>query len=186
MNPGQQRFFIALLPPEDVRQIARQIEQRFATVYNSRAVQKSPPHITLQLPFHWSGSELPNLQQKLTKFALTQNPIPVTLDGFGAFSTRVIYINVIPTPELLTIQKKLSNYLQSSCGIMDTGGSNRHYTPHITLAFRDLTKQNFRKAWSELEHQQLYFEFIVPVVTLLIHNGKRWHTCQEFVFNEYQ
>ena len=69
---------------------------------------------------------------------------------------------------------------------MGTGGSNRHYTPHITVAFRDLTKQNFRKAWSELEHQQLYFEFIVPVVTLLIHNGKRWHICQEFVFNEHQ
>ncbi|MGH2415835.1 MAG: 2'-5' RNA ligase family protein, partial [Microcystaceae cyanobacterium] len=90
MNPLKQRFFIALLPPQEVQQVVNQIKQRFAEVYQSRAAQKSPPHITLQPPFKWQLEDLPILTEHLQKFAQTQFSIPVTLDGFGAFRPRVI------------------------------------------------------------------------------------------------
>ena len=172
--------FVALLPPQKVQEFANQVKQHFAEVYNSRAAQKSPPHITLQPPFEWQ-QELSILEHKLDDFAQAYLPIPVTLKGYSAFKPRVIYINVLKTLELLSLQKELMAFLESSLGIVHPS-KNCPFAPHLTVAFRDLTKQNFYKAWSEFEHQPLHYEFIVPQLTLLIHNGRCWEICKEFKF----
>ena len=182
MNQSKRRFFIALLPPEDVRQAADRIKQHLAEVYHSRAAQKSPSHVTLQPPFEWELADLPTLSQHLQQFAQTQPPIPMILDGFAAFKPRVIYINVLKTPELLRAQQNLSNYLETFLEIVHLPAKKRPFSPHLTVAYRDLTKPNFYKAWAEFEAQSLHFEFIIPQLTLLIHNGQRWEISQEFSF----
>ncbi len=136
----------------------------------------------MQPPFQWDQNNLALLETKLNEFADTQKPIPMILDGFAAFKPRVIYINAIKNLELLTIEKNLSNYLQNSLNIVDPRSQNRGFSPHLTVAYRDLTKDNFRKAWLQFEHRQIYFEFIVPKLTLLIHNDKCWKIHQEFIF----
>jgi hypothetical protein len=52
----------------------------------------------------------------------------------------------------------------------------------MTVAFRDLTKQNFKIAWREFVARQLHFEFISDRLTLLLHDGKRWNVKTEFSF----
>ncbi|AFY75830.1 2'-5' RNA ligase [Pleurocapsa sp. PCC 7327] len=178
----KRRFFIALLPPHEIQQYTRKIQQHFAEVYNSRAAQKSPPHITLQPPFEWEMQDFPKLEQILTEFARTQAPIPMILDGFAAFKPRVIFINVLKTPELLAVQKALMDYLESSLGIVDEKFKNRPFAPHLTVAYRDLTKPNFYKAWDECKQQKVHFEFLISQLTLLIHNGKCWEISKEFLF----
>lgn len=180
---SKQRFFIALLPPEEVRKVADRFKQHFADHYQSKAAQKSPSHITLQPPFDWELANLPALTQHLQQFAQAQPPIPMILDGFAAFKPRVIYINVLKTPELLELQKNLMDYLESSLGIVHEPSRNRPFSPHLTVAYRDLTKPNFFKSWSEFESKLLHFQFTIPQLTLLIHNGKQWEIKQEFTFN---
>jgi 2'-5' RNA ligase len=180
LDSSEQLFFIALLPPQEVQEFANGIKQRFAEVYNSRAALKSPPHITLAPPFKLRVENLSLLEQKLAEFAATQFPIPITLSGFGAFKPRVIYINVLKTPELIAAQKDLTIYLANSLNIVDRRSQTRPFAPHLTVGFRDLTRQNFHKAWTEFNQQQLFFEFTVPQLTLLIHNGKHWAIASEF------
>lgn len=182
MSESKQRFFIALLPPVEVQQCVNQIKQHFEQVYHSRAAQKSPPHVTLHPPFEWNLEDRLTLEQNLQQFAQTHPPVPVTLDGFAAFRPRVIYINVLKTPELLAVQKNLMAYLESSLDIVHEASKNRAFSPHLTVAYRDLTKENFYRAWPEFMQQQLHFEFTVPQLTLLIHNGKLWEISQEFAF----
>jgi 2'-5' RNA ligase len=182
LNQSKRRFFIALLPPLEIQDYANEIKQYFAQTYESRAAQKSPPHITLQPPFEWQLDTLPVLEQCLKTFADTRTPVPVTLNGFGAFVPRVIYINVLKTPELLTLQQDLMAYLETSLGIFDQVSKTRPFAPHMTVAFRDLTRQNFRAAWSEFQHQQLKFEFTASQLTLLIHDGRQWNVSAEFPF----
>jgi 2'-5' RNA ligase len=184
MTQSKQRFFIALLPSLEVQQFANKIKEHFAEVYNSRAALKSPPHITLQPPFEWEVEDLAKLEQKLAEFARSQYPVPMTLDGFSAFKPRVIFINVLKNPELLAIQKALTNELETSLKIVHEVSKNRPFSPHLTVGFRDLTKANFYKAWDEFKEQQLHFEFLVPQLTLLIHNGKFWDIHQEFLFGK--
>lgn len=180
MNQSKHLFFIALLPPQDIQDQATEIKEYFAQNYKSKHALKSPPHITLQPPFEWSLNEVSALKECLRTFAQTQIPIPITLKGFGAFVPRVIYINVLKTPELLAVQKKLMTYLEESLGIVDQVSKTRPFSPHMTVAFKDLTRQKFRIAWNEFEHREFEHEFIASHLTLLIHEGKKWNIHDEF------
>ncbi|MCA1990598.1 MAG: 2'-5' RNA ligase family protein [Coleofasciculus sp. S288] len=184
MDKSQRLFFIALLPPQEIQDYAKEIKEYFAQNYDSRHAQKSPPHITLQPPFEWQLDNLPALEQCLKAFADTRLPIPITLKGFGAFVPRVIYINVLKTPELLDLQNDLMAYVEASLGIVDPVSKKRPFAPHMTVAFKDLTKQNFRAAWPEFQHRELEFEFTASHLTLLMHEGRCWNVNSEFPFLE--
>lgn len=67
-------------------------------------------------------------------------------------------------------------------GIFDKRATNRPFAPHMTVAFKDLTKQNFKTAWAEFEQRQLHFEFTATQLTLLLHHGKRWNVKSAFPF----
>ncbi|NJM47154.1 MAG: hypothetical protein HC860_14125 [Alkalinema sp. RU_4_3] len=41
------RYFIALLPPQEMQDYANQVRQYFSDRYNSHKAFSSPPHITL-------------------------------------------------------------------------------------------------------------------------------------------
>lgn len=179
---SKQRFFIALLPPQEIQNSITDIKQIFVDRYHSKAALKSPPHITLQPPFEWLTSDLPTLSQSLSEFATQQHPIAIDLLGFGAFAPRVIFVNVLKTPELLALQTALMAHVEHHLEIVHPVSKTRPFAPHITVGFRDLTKPNFRAAWAEFQHQPLRGDFIAHNLTLLIHNGQRWNVCQEFPF----
>jgi 2'-5' RNA ligase len=182
LSTANGRFFIALLPSQAIQDYANEVKQVFVDRYNSRAALKSPPHITLQPPFEWSVEALPLFNQRLSEFAAQVAPIPITLSGFGAFVPHVVYINVIKSASLLTLQAALSSHLETSLGIVDAVGKTRSFTPHITVGFRDLTPENFKLAWAEFQHRPLELEWTATQLTLLRHDGQRWTVANEFPF----
>ena len=182
MKSRKELFFIALLPPENVSKVVTEIKQHFARLYNSKAALKSPPHITLHPPFKWDLEQLPELENKLGEFAQNQSTFPITLEGFAAFKPRVIYINVLKTPELLNIYKNLSRELKTTFNLIDKAGQNRKFNPHLTVGFRDLTKTNFYQAWEEFKERKLYFHFASTQITLLKHNGKLWDIYKHYPY----
>jgi len=180
MNPSKQRFFIALVPPDDIQQHITEIKLYFAEHYNSRGALNSPPHITLQPPFEWLAEDVPKLEESLNQFSVNRRPIPVTLSGFAAFAPRVIYVDVVKSPELLEIHSYLMSYMEANLGIVDRVSQSRPFVPHMTVAFRDLTKENFQTAWLEFAGRSLHFEFTASALTLLIHDGRRWNISKKF------
>jgi 2'-5' RNA ligase len=183
MDKTKRLFFIALLPPQEIQDSITEIKHFFAEHYGSRAALKSPPHITLQPPFKWVTAEIGKVEESLEKFAIAHQPIPITLSGFAAFPPRVIYANPLKTPALLEIEKDLSEYLETNLGIADPFAKSRPFTPHITVAFRDLTKENFKAAWPEFKTRSLNFEFTAFQLTLLIHDRDRWNIKSEWPFS---
>jgi 2'-5' RNA ligase len=180
MDKSSSLYFIALLPPQEIQDYANEVKQYFSDRYNSHHAQKSPPHITLQAPFEWNREAVEVLEQSLSNFASTHASIPITLSGFSAFEPRVIYINVVRTPELLSLQADLMNYVMQQLGIVDPISKQRPFAPHMTVAFKDLTKQNFKAAWPEFQNKSVQFEFIAQHLTLLMHEGGRWNIKSEF------
>lgn len=178
------RFFVALLPPEDVSIKANEVKGVMRDRYASKAAFRSPPHVTLLAPFDWPIADLPRLADTLSKFAAGQLPVPVTLDGFDVFAPHVIYINVVKSDRLMEIQPKLLYYLKDSLGLVSDRDQNRAFVPHLTVAFRDLKPTLFRQAWSVFQHQELHFDFTVGQLTLLIHNGKMWTVKESYDFKE--
>ncbi|WP_293131567.1 2'-5' RNA ligase family protein [Microcoleus sp. bin38.metabat.b11b12b14.051] len=180
MNPSKQRFFIALVPPDDIQQQITQIKLYFAEHYNTRGALNSPPHITLQPPFEWLAADVPKLEESVRVFAANRPPIPVTLSGFAAFAPRVIYADVVKSPQLLEMQTDLMEYVGANLGIRDRISQTRSFVPHMTVAFRDLTQENFQRAWLEFCGRELHFEFTAKALTLLLHDGSRWNISQQF------
>lgn len=168
------RFFLALLPPPAIQAYATELKTYFQDHYHSKAALKSPPHITLQPPFEWPRQDYNRLRSALSVFAARQASFPVSLSGFGAFPPRVIYLAVDHTPELMTLQAALGSHLAETLGIADPRSQTRSYSPHLTVAFRDLKPALFRRAWPEFEHRDAQFAFTAEAITLLIHTGQRW------------
>ncbi|MGB3404797.1 MAG: 2'-5' RNA ligase family protein [Microcoleaceae cyanobacterium] len=177
-------FFIALLPPAEIQSEITQIKQYFAQNYDSRHALKSPPHITLQSPFKWLISDLNRLEQSLKTFAAQQAFFPVTLSGFNAFPPRVIYVDVVKTTELMNLQNNLVADLLYDLGDFNSRSSHHRFTPHMTVAFRDLTRENFRAGWTEFKNKPIQYEFVANQLTLLIHTGKYWQVEQEYLFGK--
>jgi 2'-5' RNA ligase len=172
------RYFVALLPPQSVQDYAAGIIRELTERYHTRT-SKSPPHITLQPPFLWSEDSV-RLETELRQFASRQPNMPIHLSGYGAFVPRVLYINVLPTPELMQLQAKLSRHLEAELEIVDPMSKQRSFTPHLTVASRDLTRQTFKQSWAELQSCPLEFEFVVTHLTLLVSTGQRWQIQTEF------
>lgn len=179
---AQARFFVALVPPQEIQDYANQRIQELGDRYQTRTA-KAVPHITLQPPFLWQTSAVSQLEECLSSFAHTQSQIPVMLSGFGAFAPRVLFINVLKTAELLQLQVNLMADLEKHLGIVDPMAQRRSFSPHLTIASRNLTRQTFKQAWSELQPQQVEFQFVADRLTLLIHDGHQWQIQSEFRLN---
>lgn len=182
----RKRFFVALLPPEAVQMKANEIKGIMRDQYASKAAFRSPPHVTLLAPFEWPIAELPRLAQALKEFAAAQSSVPMTLDGFAAFAPHVIYINVVQSDHIMAIQPKLLAHLHTQVGLESKQDLRRAFVPHMTVAFRDLKPNMFRKAWSVFQHQEIHFDFTVGQLTLLIHNGKMWTVKEHYDFAHSQ
>jgi 2'-5' RNA ligase len=176
------RFFISLIPPSYIQEYTNEIKQHFAIHYASYGAQNSPPHITLQPPFVYQSAKVTLMETAISKFAQQQQPVPIILNGFAAFPQHVIYIDVLKSPELLLLQSNLIAYMKDELGIFDPKSHNRPFVPHMTVAFRDLTPENFQAAWPEFQQRQLYFEFTATDLSLLQHDGQRWNVKQDFPF----
>ena len=176
------RVFLGLLTPPEIKDKAKQNKQAVGERSASRGAQNSPPHITLQPPFEWVDAKLPLLEECLRDFASGRESVSLTLSGYGAFAKRVIYINVVRSPELLAMHADLMAYLENKLLIVDKVSKTRPFAPHMTVAFKDLTQQNFKAAWSEFEKRELQFEFTASHLTLLLHDGKQWNVKSEFAF----
>ncbi|MDX2100041.1 MAG: 2'-5' RNA ligase family protein [Leptolyngbyaceae cyanobacterium bins.59] len=177
------RFFVALLPPEEIQVQVSAIKQQFADRYDSKAALKSPPHITLQPPFEWAIDDVSTIQNQLYLFAQTHPAIPITLNGFGAFPPRVIYVDVVKSSELLHLRQDLIQEFKTVFNLVNPIDEQRPFAPHMTVAFRDLSRDHFKAAWPEFQTQSIHFDFVATHLTLLIHKGQRWIEHSNFTLN---
>jgi len=171
--------FIALLPPDEIADRVTACKREIASRYDSRKALNSPPHVTLQPPFAWEPSAAAELDAVLSEFAADRAPVPIALDGFGAFPPRVLFVRVEKTPELMAIQPELCDRLRDRFGITIR---NRHpsFEPHVTIALRDLTASAFDRAWPEFRDRPFAAEFVVPQLARLEHDGRRWQIAARF------
>ena len=173
-------YFIALIPPSPIYDEALEQKNYFKENYNSKASLNSPPHITLHMPFRWKEKKENELIQTVEEFVKSFEPIKVCLDNFSAFPPRVIFINVVKSEALDQLQKSIQRFCKKELNLFNANYKEQAFHPHLTLAFRDLKKPNFKKAWEEFEMKEYKAEFIADRIALLKHNGKIWEVFKEF------
>lgn len=167
-------YFIALIPPSPLRDEVQKLKLEVKEKFNSSHSLNAPPHITLLSPFRLENGNEEKLDSLLNVFAQAFDPFEVRFNNFSTFPPRVVFIDVKKTHELMEIQEKLEELARSNSELFNFNYDERPYHPHLTLAFKDLSKKNFHKAWKEFQDRSFDASFKADTLYLLKHNGERW------------
>ncbi len=177
-------YFLALVPPADIRKEIRELKLLVADRYNSNHALRSPAHITLHMPFKWKDARTDQLHACLSNFALEQEQILISLHGFDYFEPRVLFVKVDKNEQLKLLQHQLAVQVKKELGLLNADYKNRAFHPHMTIAFRDLRKPQFytaRDYFSTLEYRA---NFLAEGLTLLKHERKEWHIHRVFKWGQ--
>ena len=175
--PFENLYFIALIPRRELRERITLIKKDFANRFNSKTALKVYPHITLKAPFKLAANAHNELMKWFTDLHVLQNAFTVQLKNFSAFNNKkspVIFVEPVASNELMTLQKQLiASFASFFPG--DIHKVDIDFSPHVTVAYRDLTPEMFTTAWSEYQHKEFDASFDVDAVYLLQHDSKKWN-----------
>ena len=176
------KYFIAIIPPSPIYEEAYHWKLFFQEKYNTKAALRSPPHITLHMPFEWPSSKVARLLDSIGGFAKSCSPFELQLRGFGSFPPRVIFIRVGENKHLNDLQSDLIRFCRINLNLFNANRLDLPYHPHLTVAFRDLKKSLFEEAWDSVQDESFNHDFACTQITLLKHNGKSWDIDHQFGF----
>jgi len=174
-------YLIALIPHIELREQIKALKDEMKERFNAKHALKSPAHITLQMPFRYSNADEPHLIETLQKFAENQHAFSLNLSGFDCFSPRVIFVKVTEYEPMVLLHSKLKTVLSKKMDF-EENAITQDIHPHMTIATRDLSVSNFKKAWKEYEKKEFEASFLSKSLFLLKHNGKSWDIYKEFFF----
>ena len=175
-----QLYFIALIPPSPLKDEIQELKLEVKAKFNSSHSLNAPPHITLLSPFRLENEQTEKLDKFLQDFTQKITPFEVTLNDFYTFPPRVIFIDVDQSSELIKTQEKLEELARSHSDLFNYNYAERPFHPHVTLAFKDLSKSNFYKAWDEFKDRGFEATFTADALHLLKHTGEKWKVIHTF------
>jgi 2'-5' RNA ligase len=159
-------YFIAVYPPQEIIEDIKVFKKDLATNYANSKALKNEAHITLFPPFSREIELEEDIHIAFQKINTEITPFEVELDGFGSFPSPknpVLYIQPkenIQLTELYHRVKEYFNFAQYS------------FHPHMTVGYRDLTWENYLKAWEKYENREYKTKFLVDKIVLLRHDGQ--------------
>lgn len=166
-------YFLALLPTQKIQAEVTQLKVLIAERFNSKHALKSPPHITLHMPFKWKDSKIAQLQTALKKINKDVVPFSVELNGFNFFEPRVIYVDVMKNRELTELQARVVDVSRKDLKLDNGNYKDRPFEPHLTIGFRDLRKPQFYEAKKYFLKREFSCVFSVKKVHLLSYDKKK-------------
>ena len=181
MKESSTLYFIAIIPPESVKNELTSFKEDFAKRFQSKKALNIVPHITLKIPFRVDNKEHDTLLKWFVDLDLNVRPFNIRLDGFGSFMRRgqpIVFVRPVATDDLTALQKNLIIKMESD--FPDYVDKDDHsFTPHMTIAYRDLDRSVYKQAWKEYKSKKYEAEFHVNRIALLMHNSKVWNVMSE-------
>ena len=144
------RYFIAIVAPEAINQQVLEWKHYMLQHFNCKVALKSPAHITLIPPFIMPNEMQPDIEEQLQLFSARQQSFTIQLKNFAAFKPRVLYVHVQPNTHLSDLQANLEAFLLQHKHF-PIKKEERSFHPHVTIANRDLQKEDFPLAWQHFQ-----------------------------------
>lgn len=170
-------FFIAIIPPPPIEAEVMDFKKYAAQNFSTKKALNSPGHVTLQPPFKYDENATSDILLPLYEVSEKLQAFYLSFDGFDHFDKRVVYVNVEGNQELNDMHKVITSTIAK---VLHLPSENKRFHPHATVAFRDLSRENFNKAWSHFKSITYLRVFEVKDFYLLRHNGKRWEVKNRF------
>ena len=169
---GKSLYFSAVAPDNELSDEIRKFSKDFADRFGSVKSYKNFPHITIVPPF-WEALANENaLIKKFQSIEIRSNPFALQLENFGSFDNS-------QNPVIFIQPKENLNFLETAAKVRENFGTKSKFHPHLTVAYRDLNRENYEKAWKEYSEKKFYAEFLVDKIGLYKHYNYKWNLLAE-------
>ena len=176
---GHAMFYFGLVCPSEVEDRVRLLKQWVRDRYGSKTAMKSPAHITLVPPFWWPTDRVETLQEMAGQFRFAISGLDLRLNGYGHFRKRVIYISVEENGALSSLRSDFNTYMKPLLGAMLKDDAHE-FTPHVTIATRDLSPAAFDGTWAYLQHRPFEARMTLRAISLLVLKEGRWEIFKQY------
>jgi len=174
----QPLYLLALLPPEPVFSQTWALKQEVHGLTGSRNAVRLPPHITLLPPLRESLDFEQQCVASLADFWAGEAAFEVVLDGFAWFGDRTLFVRVSEGAALRALHARLLAWCAAH--LPQVRPENRPYTPHLTLATRDLPPAQVPALRERFAGRAYAAAFKVRELTLFRHDGRQWEPRATF------
>jgi RNA 2',3'-cyclic 3'-phosphodiesterase len=128
------RTFVAIFPPQDVREALFRAAQNVPTSRDFRLVGQEKIHLTLKFLGDVAEEDLDTIKKALQPISEVHDRFEVSTSGFGAFPSekkaRILWTGIEQGSEhLRTVAEEVENLLAPA----GFERENRPYVPHLTL-----------------------------------------------------
>lgn len=178
---------VNIKPPlvQKVRSVQRSLS---AKTGSKTCVQFWKPHLTVGSGIIVGEDQIAILQAQLTSALLKKSPFSVKISGYGFMagwkgdvfgrSPYVVYLRVQDNPTLEALVNAIERVTHHYSLFYQ---QPQPYTPHITLAFGDLTKKGFLNAMIFLREKKFTGTILVDHVSLLRKSSRgKWEEYIKF------
>lgn len=176
-----QKYFLALVPPQEILEKATDIKEQIRDQFGIKYALKSPPHITLKMPFNYNEEKEDILISKLGEHLKEQEPFQVKISGVGTFGNRVIFLAIERCANLAQLQHGLKLFCKQNLHLVDEL-SDRNFHPHMTVAFKDLKPGQFTEVLAMVKQLSFTAEFSAENLVLLKRIEGRWILHKKVLF----
>lgn len=165
-------YLVALLPPEPVFSQTWALKQEVHRLTGSRNAVRLPPHITLLPPWPAPAEAEAAYRTALAAFVATEASCMVALEDFAWFGDRTLYVRVVQAEALRALQARLAAWGEAQA--LGIPAEKRPYTPHLTLATRDLPPPQVPALRELFAGRGYAATFAAAQLTLFRHDGQQW------------
>lgn len=159
-------YFIAIYPPQEIIEEVKVFKKDLALNYGNSKALKNDAHITLFPPFSRELDLESDIHEAFQKIDTNISPFELTLNGFGSFGNPknpVLFVQPENNDQLKDLYLRVRerfNFISYS------------FNPHMTVGYRDLTYDNYLKAWEVYQEKEYKTNFLVDKILLLRHDQK--------------
>lgn len=148
----------------------------FETAHGARRVQSfAHPHVTYQAGI---CADVDELSDALVALCEQLPLLEISIDGLGWFdaASKVIFMKVRPTDELLAMHSAINDLVSRHCADVFDLYLPGNWEPHVTLAVGDLTDDAFEQAQRDLSDYHPQYRQVLSNVHLVRRDGETAHT----------
>ena len=173
----QHRYFIAFALEGAAKAKVTRLRNEISKKFDLHAALKTPPHITLKYPFDTDNIE--PVIQALTTFTKNLKPFPFTLKNFNHFDDRVWYVDVNANPKHRPLQNRIIKLVYKALSLPPEP-HDQYRTPHVTLAYKDLTAEKFALVEKFLANKSINLKIRFNNISILKLVNNKWRIYRKF------
>ena len=142
---------------KQVESIWLELEEKFGLY----GIQVTPfPHFSWQIASDYNQDKLFNLMEKI---AFKQSTITTYTTGLGLFTgdSPVIYIQVVKTPQMMDLHKKIWDLSEKIADMRNPYYAPDKWMPHISIAYEDVNRNTIRGLFEDFAFRDLNWEITI-------------------------